>query len=134
MMGGNRRAWRRVQWWCRQGLIALVLIGSGVVPLTAPRPTEATTPVVAIGIGTNGIDRGFGIGVDDDGNIYATGSYGTTADFDPGPGVTAFTAVGSDDVWVAKYTPAGALVWAKSFGAGSVDNPTGFAVDATGVY
>jgi hypothetical protein len=73
-----------VQWWCRQGLIVLVLLGSGVVPLTTPEPAQATTPRFAIGIGTNGIDRGFAIGLDASGAIYAAGSYGTTADFDPG--------------------------------------------------
>src|SRR5690348_271831 len=130
-MGWIGRSRTRVLRWCHRGLIVLLLLGSGVVPLAAPPPTEATTPVFAFGIGTNGIDRGFGIDTDSDGYVYATGSYGTTADFDPGPGVTSFTSNGSDDVWVAKYTQAGALVWAKSYGAGSVDNPSGLVVDAT---
>ena len=120
--------------WCWRVLVVLALV-SAVFSVSKPPPrADATSAGLAIGIGTNGIDRGFGIGTDAAGNIYATGSYGTTADFDPGPGVTSFTAVGSDDVWVAKYTPAGALVWVRSFGAGSVDNPTGLVVDATGAY
>lgn len=133
-MGGRRQTWMRVQRWCRQWLVVLVLLGSGVVPLAEVQPTEAASPRYAIGIGTTGIDRGFAVAVDSSGVVYAAGSYGETADFDPGPGVTSFTSNGSDDVWVAKYTPAGALVWAKSYGAGSVDNPTGLVVDATGVY
>jgi hypothetical protein len=129
--GRSRRAAVR-RWY--PWLIALLLVTVDVVPLAVPPPVQATAPVFAIGIGTTGIDRGLAIDVDSEGNIYAAGSYGTTADFDPGPGVTSFTSNGSDDAWVAKYSKGGALVWAKSYGAFSVDNPTGLVVDSTGVY
>ena len=42
------------------------------------------------------------------------------------------TSGGSGDVFVAEYTPLGALVWAKRFGGPIDDNGRGIAVDGAG--
>ncbi len=52
-------------------------------------------------------DEGFGIDVDDRGNIYAAGFYFGTVDFNPGLGVTERTSNGLDDVWLIKLLPDG---------------------------
>ena len=69
------------------------------------------------------------------GNVYVTGSLVGTADFDPGPNVTNLSSTGDRDAFVAKYTKAGALAWAKDLrgtGASSVAQGGAVAVDASG--
>jgi FG-GAP-like repeat len=53
-------------------------------------------------------------------NSYVTGYFNGTVDFDPGPGLAAFTSVVSNDIFVAKYSPTGTPVWVRTMGgAGS---------------
>lgn len=48
------------------------------------------------------------------GNIYTTGYFNGTLDFDPGPGVANLTTT-SQGIFIAKYNPPGGLVWAKAY-------------------
>jgi uncharacterized membrane protein YqhA len=75
---------------------------------------------------------GNSVDVDSAGNIYTTGYFNGTADFDPGAGVTNFTSAGGTDVFVSKLNSSGDLVWAKSFGGSSTDTGTAIAVDISG--
>ncbi|MDW8348419.1 MAG: SBBP repeat-containing protein, partial [Bacteroidia bacterium] len=71
---------------------------------------------------------------DPNGNTYVVGKFTGTADFDPGPSTFNLTA-NTTDVFIAKYTALGALVWAKSFTTATSSaflNPTDIAVDASG--
>jgi hypothetical protein len=54
--------------------------------------------------------------VDQDGDIYVIGSHGSEIDFDPGEGVVNLGGVGFSDLFFAKYTKEGELVFAKSIG------------------
>ena len=56
------------------------------------------------------------IALDDGGNVYATGYFSATVDFDAGPGVYNLTSVAAEDIFISKTTPDGKLVWAKSIG------------------
>lgn len=68
------------------------------------------------------------VGPDDD--VYVTGEFRDTVDFDPGPGLANRTATGGIDVFVARYSGAdGSLVWARSFGRAA---GTEIAVDVSG--
>lgn len=59
--------------------------------------------------------------VDAVGNVYSTGDFDATVDFDPGPGVTSFTSQGTKDMFVTKQDPSGNLIWARHFtGVGSI--------------
>ncbi len=79
--------------------------------------------VWAIGFGGINNDRGYGICVDNNHDIYATGYFSGTADFDPGVGVANLTASGNNtDVFVLKITGSGNYAWANSFGAPSADD------------
>jgi hypothetical protein len=75
--------------------------------------------------------------VDASGNVYATGGYNGTVDFDPGSGVYNLTSVvtgfGSTDIFIMKLDSFGNLVWAKALQnnstatGGKLDK--GFAID-----
>lgn len=58
------------------------------------------------------------ITVDDSGNVYTTGHFTGTADFDPDTGVFNLTA-GSEDVFISKLDSSGNFIWAKRFGGAS---------------
>lgn len=66
------------------------------------------------------------------GDLYVTGSFSSTVDFDPGAGVVNRTNVSGNDIWLAKYTQAGAYQWVVTLGSNSTDDGTGIGVDAAG--
>ena len=77
--------------------------------------------------------EGAGVATDDAGNIYVTGTFSGTVDFDPGAGITSLSSTaGNGDVFVAKYAFNGALLWAKAIGGINTEEPRGIAVDSEG--
>lgn len=66
--------------------------------------------------GGTATDIANAINVDGSGNIYTTGYFSGTADFDPGAGTASLVSNGGGDVFISKLNNAGAYVWAKSFG------------------
>lgn len=60
-----------------------------------------------------------GIAVNRGGNVFVCGFFTGTSDFDPGVGVTNLTSTGSLDIFFAKYSSTGALVYAKNAGGTS---------------
>ena len=68
-------------------------------------------------IGGPGYDQAIGMDVDPAGNVYLTGGFAGTADFDPGLGVYSFTTSGMYDVdiFICKLTSSGNFGWAKQF-------------------
>ncbi|MDD3892805.1 MAG: SBBP repeat-containing protein [Bacteroidales bacterium] len=73
--------------------------------------------------GGSGSDYGYGIAVDQQDNIYVTGSFNGTADF----GEDTFTTDIYSNIFVAKLNSAGNWVWAYSAG-GDGSNNAGLAV------
>ncbi|UTW67500.1 SBBP repeat-containing protein [bacterium SCSIO 12643] len=86
----------------------------------------------AIGVGGSAWEEGNSIVVDDFGNVYTTGSYRGTVDFDPGTGVVNMTSNGSDDVFIQKLDSNGNFIWAKSIGGNSSDIGNSITVDSIG--
>ncbi len=91
--------------------------------------------------GGTDFDEGRRIAVDGAGNSYVTGSFYDSATFGPGEAnETTLTSAGSADLFVAKYDPAGALLWAKHAGGADFDISYSIAVDGddnsyvTGVF
>jgi hypothetical protein len=70
--------------------------------------------------------------VDANGNIYSTGSFKGTADFNPGALWNGATSLGSEDVFFQKLDLNGNLLWAKQIGGTGTDKPTAMTIDATG--
>jgi len=77
-------------------------------------------------------DEGRAITVDAAGNVYTTGYYQGTVDFDPGPGQFLMTPVNFHDVFVQKLDASGALVWARSIGGTGGQAANGIALDPWG--
>jgi len=77
-------------------------------------------------------EAGFSISLDAVGNVYTTGDFSETTDFDPGTGVYNLIASGSSDVFISKLDAAGNFVWAKSFGGTNPDGGRYITTDASG--
>ncbi|TAE50179.1 MAG: T9SS C-terminal target domain-containing protein [Bacteroidetes bacterium] len=83
--------------------------------------------------GGTGFDNGNAIATDASGNVYTTGGFRGSADFDPGAGTFLLTGVGTgSDIFVQKLDASGNFLWARSFGGTSFDSGTALAVDASG--
>lgn len=60
--------------------------------------------------------------IDNYDNVYAAGDFvGEAVDFDPGAGIAHLSSIGQEDVFVAKYTNAGELIWARKLGGAGND-------------
>jgi hypothetical protein len=91
--------------------------------------------VSSVVFGGAGGERVAQLTVDAAGNRYALGTFAGTCDFAPGKTAKWFmTSAGGEDVFLAKYSPAGKLVWARQFGGGGDDQPGNVAVTAGQVY
>jgi hypothetical protein len=77
-------------------------------------------------------DSGYSIAVTDDGNVYTTGAFQGTADFDPGAGVYNLTSVGNSDIFVSKLDTAGNFVMAWGMGGTGDDYGCCIAVSSDG--
>jgi hypothetical protein len=69
---------------------------------------------------------------DASGNLYVGGGFTGSTDFDPGPGLQVLNSAGAQDGFVAKFSSAGELLWARRFGGVEGDEVAGVAVDAAG--
>lgn len=79
--------------------------------------------------GTGG--TGLDIITDGSGNVYTTGSFFGTVDFDPGPGVFNLTQPSGSGIFISKLNAAGNLVWVKQFVSGNI-KPYAIELDAAG--
>jgi hypothetical protein len=86
----------------------------------------------AVGPGSTGTEAGQAIATDAAGNVYVTGQFEGTVDFDPGPAAVNLISLGGNDVFVAKYSPSGALVWARQAGGTNDEVGFGITVDCVG--
>jgi len=83
-------------------------------------------------MGAGAQDQGRSIAVDASGNVYTTGTFNGTVDFDPGPGTFSLTSTGVEDVYISKLDSSGNFVWAGAWGGGSFDLGLSIAIDANG--
>jgi PKD repeat protein len=88
--------------------------------------------VWAKSMGGTSTDWGRAIAFDSADNVYTTGVFQETVDFDPGPGIYNLYSAGFRDIFVSKLDSSGNFVWAKSMGGAGCDEGYGIAVDSTG--
>jgi hypothetical protein len=80
--------------------------------------------------GTSG-DVAYSFATDASGNVYSTGYFGATVDFDPGGGTFNLTSL-DIDVFVSKLDAFGNFVWAKQMGGTLGTVGRSIALDASG--
>jgi hypothetical protein len=88
--------------------------------------------VWAVRFGGTASEAGLDIALDASGNVYTTGAFRATIDFDPGAGTFNLTTAGLDDIFISKLDAAGNFVWAKQLGGTTNDNAFSITVDASG--
>ena len=77
-------------------------------------------------------DEGLSIATDNSGNVYTTGTFKVTVDFDPGQGGYNLISTGSEDIFISKLDSTGSFIWAKSFGNISVEKGLDITLDNSG--
>jgi YVTN family beta-propeller protein len=130
----------------RYRLLAAAVLGGGQKEKTSPGSGElrfsidsydATKPLVidpvlsyVAYVGGSRTDEGMAVAVDAERNIYVTGQ---TDSFDfPAKNAVQSALAGSLDVFVAKFTASGQLLYSTYLGGDGKDFSTGLALDVTG--
>ena len=73
-------------------------------------------------MGGTDTEYAYSISVDDSGNIYVTGAFSGTVDFDPGSGTLALTAIQGYDIFIQKLDLYGNLIWVKQIEGTGIDD------------
>ena len=110
--------------------------GGGVLTSTGPDdiflakfdPNGAHLWSKRFGSGSAVGEDGFGVAADAAGDIALCGAYTNGTDFGGGP----LSAVGANDVFVAKFDASGTHQWSKGFGSIGSDLANACTIDATG--
>ena len=82
-------------------------------------------------MGGTDIDVGNSIAVDASENVYTTGFFKLTVDFDPGGGTANLTAAGAQDVYIQKLDVSGNFVWVKQMGGIALDYGNSITLDTS---
>jgi len=106
----------------------VILTGKGDYDWLLVKYDAAGNVVWAKNGGSTAGDIAYGVGLDATGNVYVTGHFSGTMTVD---GVTVMSS-GLFDIFLAKYTPAGTLLWLKRAGGTGSDIPHGLVVDGLG--
>ena len=82
--------------------------------------------------GGSGAEYYIKMDLDAGNNIYMSGSYRDSLDFDPSNAVYQLQSNGNTDIFVLKLDSFGNFVWAKSIGGVEADLNTGISTDDNG--
>ncbi len=93
------------------------LLSSGSVDAYVAKYSQSGTLIWAKSFGASFGDEGYGISSDSQNNIYTTGIFRGTVDFDPGAATfTLSSNASSDDVYIQSLDASGNFKWVKAFG------------------
>ncbi len=113
--------------------------GAGITNLTSNggpdifvKKLDASNNLVwAHSFGGTSQDFGTGIALDASGNVYVTGGFQESVDFDPGVGINTLSSVGLSDLFVLKLNNSGILQWVYQGGGAANDQGQELVVDAS---
>jgi hypothetical protein len=109
------------------------LVSAGFEDIFVAKLDSSSNTVWAKRMGGGSGESGSSVAVDTFGNVYTTGVFAGTADFDPNSGSTFnLTSAGMQDIFVSKLDSGGAYTWAKRMGGTIEDGGIGIAVDSSG--
>ena len=108
------------------------LISNGFYDVFVQKTNADGTLEWAVNVGGSMFDYGTGITTDDQGNVYITGYFDDTVDFNPGADEWLLTSQGGGDVFILKLNSDGAFMWAKSVGGADYEESTDIGVDELG--
>jgi len=77
-------------------------------------------------------NQGISISVDTSGNVYTTGYFLGTVDFDPGVDTFDLTSAGGFDIFISKLDSSGNFIWAKQIGGTDNDFGQSITTDNSG--
>jgi len=83
-------------------------------------------------IGGTSLDYATGSAVDVAGNLYVTGYFAGTVDFDPSAGSDPHSSAGHFDIYVTRQNADGSYGWTRTFGGTDADYAQGVTVDSLG--
>ncbi|MFT5821840.1 MAG: hypothetical protein ACI8ZM_003096 [Crocinitomix sp.] len=81
---------------------------------------------------STGNDNARALELDATDNVYVTGYFRNTLDFDPGPGTSELTSNGITDAFVCKLDLDGSHLWSRAFGGTEEDVSSGISLDSDG--
>ncbi len=110
------------------GSTKLTAKGAGFDVFVAKIDIATGQPSLAISLGGDGDDEGYGIACDAQGAIYLAGSFSGNASFGSFP----LSSQGKSDGFVAKLDDAGKVLWAAKMGGSLDDIVRSVAVDSDG--
>lgn len=112
------------------GLGNCKLTANGKMDIFISKINAAGNFVWAKSIGGHLSEFATSIAIDVSGNIYLTGYYQDTVDFDPGKGIFNQISNGNNDIFILKLNPDGNFVWAKTIGGKDDDQGQSIIVDS----
>ncbi|UZR96533.1 LamG-like jellyroll fold domain-containing protein [Chondrinema litorale] len=74
----------------------------------------------------------YSLDIDASGNVYVTGNFNETVDFNPGEETFEMTSNGGNDIFVEKLDVDGNFVWAKQMGGSNYDTGYSISIDENG--
>jgi len=83
-------------------------------------------------MGGTGYDHGNSITTDANGNVYVTGDFSDTVDFDPGAGISNLMSVDGLDIFIQKLDANGNLLWVKQMGGTGNNRGNSIIADSMG--
>jgi hypothetical protein len=108
-------------------------MGIMALPACAARAADGDF-LWAKAMGGRDYEHGSDMAVDAAGNVYITGYFSGTVDFDPGLGTLSLSSAsaGSTDIFVLKLDTLGNFLWARAMGGKGDDWGSDIAVDSAG--
>jgi hypothetical protein len=97
-----------------------------------PSPPPVSPPSLIFRVGDLSADLVVDAVADPGGDLIVAGTFNGSVDFDPGAPINALTSLGSTDIFVARYTATGTLVWVSRLGGTEAERVSSLSRDAAG--